>query len=632
MKIVDLIKAWHNDIVASVSKRLRAKEVVKVLSLAHSKELSETPFPQWQSVIQRQKQQIDAVMAGKLDIVDRRSWSYPWLPESVHRLNMPLMKPTPFNTRRFSETPIPRRAINLIKNSIIMSLRWDVQPTAEVDDLDPDREKRIRIAIETLKHPNRKDSFRSFWEQVTEDILLGGYGCFEPRITPDYKRPILMWPVDGASIQIYADWTEAVEDIKPHYAQRTGFKGDRGVIAFYDNELVYIRDNKRTSTPFGLGKMEIAFNVISYFLGSQEAAGKAGADQIHKTMLWWEGGQQAANLQTIRRYVTNELEGQSKVSIVAGMPKPQIVEINPVTPEDILLDWQTFQIKIIGQAFDLSPIAFGMDQHTNRATSQTMTDQDFRSAVYPMAIRIQEAITDEVLHRRLGWRDIEFVWVNIEDPDPVTLSTIQQKKYAMNAITPDEIREKDGKPPLPGGWGKLVQGQWQIVIAEAMAQAKGGAAGGGGGMGMPPGMGGGMPKGLGMGTGSGGNIGAGFSSDDITEMTPEDIQYLQEQGLLPETDDLADQMEQEQPGLLETLTDDLQEFFQTVDRIKDDEAVRTQPSKVTSKDQKEQLQKYKKSKHVPTYQERSLKSIYDATNFDKNNNSLKRFPLGKSQR
>lgn len=625
MKLLQYIKALHNDFRASMVKRLRTREVVRVFAIAHAQELKETPIELWQTTIHKQKQQIAAVMAGKLDIVDRRSWAYPYLPESLHRLNQPILKNTPYNLRRFSETPIPRRAINLIKNSIIMTLRWEIRENSDVDELTPEIEKRIRIATKCFKRPNRQDSFRTFSEKVLEDLILGGYGCFEPRITPDYKRPMMMWPVDGSTIRIYADWTESMADIKPHYAQMTGLKGERGIIAFYDKELVYIRDNSRSSTPFGLGKMEVAFNTINYFLGSQDAAGKAGADQIHKTMLWWTSAQQNANMQTVRRYIQNELEGQSKISLIANMPKPEVIDIKAVTPEDLLLEWQEFQIKVIGAAFDISPLSLNMTQDVNKAVGKVMSDQDFQSAVVPMAIRLAEAYTYEVLHRRLQWDDLEFVFLGLEDPDQLTKATIQQRKWMMNAIIPDEIREDEGKPPIPGGWGKLTFGQYQIMLAQA--KPAGGAAGAGNSFNGGMGSGGGGNLGTG-GTSSGMGIGAGsFSADDIAQMDPEDIEWLQENGLLPETNELGNQMEQQAPGILQTLTQQLKEFFDVVEAIDEEGEAQTKPEKVSRKDEKEQIKKFRDAEHRPTWQERAMNTRYSGNDNNRRyNQAIKRFP------
>jgi hypothetical protein len=351
----------HNDLRAKAVSYFRKKEVVRVLSVAHASELKETPINLWPFTIQKHKEQINAVMAGKLDIVDRRSWSFPYLPESLHRLNQPILKNTPYNLRRFSETPIPRRAINILKNCVL-SRRWHIKPQSEHDEVTPEREKRIRIGTDMLRRPNDTDSFRTFAEAVLEDFIIGGYGCIEPQLTMDYKRPLKMWPVDGSTIRIFADWTESDPE-RPRYAQMTGLKGERGVVAFRNDEIIYIKDNNRSSTPFGLGCLEIAFNTVNAFLGVQDMAARAGSDQIHKTMLWWQASQTEANTQTVRRYIQNELEGQAKISLVSGMQKPEVIDIQAVTPEDLLLEWQKFLIVIIGAAFNLSIESLGIDEH-----------------------------------------------------------------------------------------------------------------------------------------------------------------------------------------------------------------------------------------------------------------------------
>ena len=602
-RLVGMFRRLRSELQAATAKYLIERQVVEVLKLTHASELMTYPRNEWPLVRQKQVEEIRAVSAGKpFDIVDRRSWAFPYLPEALHRLNQPILKNTPYNIRRFSETPIPRRAINLIKNAVL-SLRWEVQPTSGEDDLNPEREQRIQIAEECLKRPNNTESFREWAEAGVEDFLLNGACVFEPRMTPYYQRPFKAWAVDSSTIRIFMDWTEGTPD-RPRYAQMTGLKGERGIVTFLDSELIYIRDNCRTSTPFGLGKTEIAFLTINNFLGAQDMAGRAGADQVHKTWLWWAQTLQPGHVQTIRRHITNEIEGQAKVSIIAGVQKPEIVEVTPVTPEDLLIEWQKFMIDVIANAYDLSPMALGQTDHTNKAIGQVMADSDFRSAVVPTARRFEEAITRHLIHGFLGWKDLEFKFIDLDDPDALTKTIIQQRYYMMNSIVPDEIRKKDGKPPLPGGWGKLTFSQLQILTAAELAKLTGKGT-------MPSssgsfGSGSGVSQGggSGMGMGSSGMGGSMMSAADVAGMDPETIQLFQEYGILPPTQQLGDQMEQQQPGILETLTDELQQFFQHVEQV--DEADEMQEAPITPADERQQLQKFDESQHQETLAEKSI--------------------------
>ena len=57
----------------------------------------------------------------------RRTSGLPSIFNSYGPLTEAMPKPTPYNLRRFSETPIARRAINCIKDRIA-GMRWRVQP------------------------------------------------------------------------------------------------------------------------------------------------------------------------------------------------------------------------------------------------------------------------------------------------------------------------------------------------------------------------------------------------------------------------------------------------------------------------------------------------------------------------
>lgn len=633
----------HENIRAKVLRHFRANEVVKVLQLTHAKELADTPVNMWVQKKSEQAKEIAAVRSGQFNIVDRRSWAYPYIPEALHRLNQPILKNTPYNLRRFAETPIPRRALNLIKNAIL-SLKWRIIINENFDQEDPDLIKNAEIAEYCFEHPNLSDSYRTLVEAVTEDFLLGGYGTIEPELTPDYRRPVKMWAVDGSTIRIYADWAESTQD-RPHYAQLTGLKGEKGIISFRDDELVYIRDNVRSSTPFGLGRMEVCFLTINAFLGIQDMGARAGADQIHKTWLWWPNNIPPGQMETVRRHIQNDAEGQAKISLLSGLPKPDVVEVQPVTPDDLLLDWQNLLIRIIAAGFDLSPMSLGLERDVNRNTATVMAEQDFNSAVVPVAKKLEEAFTRQILHRTLGWQELKFEFVGLEDPDETVQTAIVTKLYSANCITPDEIRDRlqiGGE--MPGGWGKLTFAQMALITAAVAGNAKGGGAGagtglGGNGAGGAAGQGGGWSGG---GFTGGGNSGMGslgmtmgassteitssvpslwaspFDANDISQMDPGTIELYRQAGLIPQSG-LAQQMESQQPGILQTLSEELLEYFQWLEE--EQEASEKQPSEVSNADQKKQAKKYKDRQHQLTVEEKKARgrdfrtNQYEAQNY-----------------
>ncbi len=462
-----LFRSLYIRVYAWAVKRYRTQQLVRAFKVAHAQELTEISMAQMPVVMARQQAEMRAVQAGKIDaIVDRKSWQWPFLPSSVQRLSTPLMKSTPYNLRRMSRTPVPRRAINLIKGAII-SQPWDVRPLEGTHPIDgesvDDQEERIKIARRMFNHPNGQDSFQSFVEQGLEDMLVLGAYVAELGVTIDPERPVKMWPVNVESIRLFTAWQESTPDM-PHYAQMTGLKGERGALLFYDDQLLYIRDNPSTDNPFGLGKMEVAFQSVNDFLGVQGMSGRSGTDQIHKTWLWWEAPQPDSSYQIVRRHIQNDLEGQAKISIIGGMKKPEVVEVKPTTVEDLLLPWQEILIRMIANAFDLSAMALGIEHDVNRAIGEVLDDKDFRSAVVPIARRLQEAFTRRVLHDKLGWYDLEYAFLNLDDPDAQTKMTLYSQMYSTNSIVPNEIRKGMGFIP----WTLEQHPLAELTMAEMM--------------------------------------------------------------------------------------------------------------------------------------------------------------------
>ena len=118
----------------------------------------------------------------------------------------------------------------------------------------------------------QSDSFRVLLEQVLEDMLVGGFGAVEMEATGDPQRPFHLWAVDGATIQIDSEveWRSGQATLCAGYGQL----GKDALMPLLDDELMYVRLNPRTHTPFGLGRLEVAFETVNQFLSANRYAGR----------------------------------------------------------------------------------------------------------------------------------------------------------------------------------------------------------------------------------------------------------------------------------------------------------------------------------------------------------------------
>ena len=401
----------------------------------------------------------------------RRTSPLPSILNSYGPLTEAMPKPTPYNLRRFSETPIARRAINCIKDRIA-GMRWRVQPRQGLAlDAIPLGAERVRMLTSNFEAPNPDDSFRSLAEQVLEDIIVGGYGAIEVQVNPgwdmsppgvdgsshvslrspgrtnafastqDGAAPLILWPVDGASIRMNLEWDGSPTSLR--YVQINDSAGPGSKIELADDELIYVRLNPRTHTPFGLGRLEVAFETINAFLGAHRYAGRLASNSVVQYALWLQDLTPEHHERLIRWW-QDEIEGTGKVPILSVESKPEVLRFGGGTDADLRLQWQEFLLRVVASAFDLPPFYLGVERDVNRSTAEEMNDLAFRQAVVPTARLFAEALTRGAIAKRLGWDDLEFVFADVDATDPLEEAQIQEILLRNGVLTVNEVRRMRG--------------------------------------------------------------------------------------------------------------------------------------------------------------------------------------------
>ena len=360
-------------------------------------------------------------------------------------------KPTPANLRRFAETPVVRRAINVVKDKVA-SMDWQVRVRRGYDAATVENaQERMNTLRRCLEEPNAADSFRVLFEQVIEDLLVGGFGAVEMEATRDPGMPFRLYGVDGATIQIDRKWNGDPE--APRYAQATGHIAGAGslnlesLIPLRDDELMYIRLNPRTHTPFGLGRLEVAFETVNQLLSANRYAGRLASNSVVQYALWLNEATPEQHDRLIRWW-QDEIEGTGRVPLLSCEQKPEVLRFAGGTDADLRLQWQEMLIRLIANAFDLPPMLLGLQHDVNRSTAGEMADEAFQSAVVPVAKLIAEHITRDLFAKKLGWREFEFCFNALESRDEMEEVQIQKTLIEAGVLTVDEVRAMRGLAPL----------------------------------------------------------------------------------------------------------------------------------------------------------------------------------------
>ncbi|HYS64433.1 MAG TPA: phage portal protein [Paraburkholderia sp.] len=358
-------------------------------------------------------------------------------------------KPTPANLRKFAETPVARRAINVVKDKVA-SMDWKIRVRRGYSTADvPEAEARMQVLRRCLEEPNAGDSFRTLIEQVLEDLLVGGFGAVEMEATGDADRPFHLWAVDGATIEIDGTWNG--DAAKPRYAQSRGAVGTslgtQNRTPLRDDELMYLRLNPRSHTLFGLGRLEVAFETVNQFLSANRYAGRLASNSVVQYALWLNEATPEQHDRLIRWW-QDEIEGTGRVPLLSCEQKPEVLRFAGGTDADLRIQWQEFLLRMIANAFELPPMLLGMQADVNRSTAGEMADEAFQSAVVPVAKLVAEHITRDLFAKKLGWREFEFTFNDLESRDEMQELQIQTELLKAGVLSIDEVREMRGLPKL----------------------------------------------------------------------------------------------------------------------------------------------------------------------------------------
>ncbi len=377
----------------------------------------------------------------------RKTLAMPSILTPYPRVGLPTMpKPTAANLRRFAETPVARRAINIVKNRIA-SMDWQIRVRRGYTAGDvQDAQLKMHALRRALEEPNAGDSFRTLWEQIIEDTLVGGFGAAEMRATGDPERPFELFAVDGAMIQVDPKWNGSPE--MPRYGFVTGQVGDGSVTPLKDDELMYVRLNPRTYTAFGLGRMEVAFESIGQFLSAHRYAGRLASNSVVQYALWLDEATPEQHDRLIRWW-QDEIEGTGRVPVLSCEKKPEVLRFAGGTDADLRLQWQEFLIRMIANAFDLPPMLLGLENDVNQSTAGQLADEAFGSAIVPVAKLIAEHITRDVFAKLLGWREFEFIFNDLETRDEQEEVAMQVQLLNAGVLSVAEVRAMRGLPPAP---------------------------------------------------------------------------------------------------------------------------------------------------------------------------------------
>ena len=113
-------------------------------------------------------------------------------------------------------------------------------------------------------------------------------------------------------------------------------------------------------------------------------------------------------------------------------------------------DFDEWLARIVAYAFSLPPTPFV--RQMNKGTAGEDQDRGLEEGLEPIKLWVKRLI-DGVIQDEQGGDDLEFVWNDAPNIDPVAQAGIDDMGLRNGSATIDEVRARRGQAPLPNGEG-----------------------------------------------------------------------------------------------------------------------------------------------------------------------------------
>lgn len=350
--------------------------------------------------------------------------------------------------RRFSVThEVSRICINARKRQLAQ-LGWDIVPLKSAKKKQQQElVGQADLVKQYFKHlAGYRSRFRQLQDVMVEDLLVLDQICLYKEVD---ARGRLLWvkPVDAATIKVvvneYGDTPEP-----PDIAYRQYIRG-KLTAEFTADQLIFDLMNPRTTTPYGLAPLESLILVVSAALRSTLFnLDYLSFENMPEGLLEMPEGWGATMISEFQGAWDALLSGNgqenSKLRVVPSGTKYAATK----KPDEMAFkEFNDWLMQITCAMFDVQPHEIGFTDNTNRATAHEQTGVMTRKALLPLCQMMKE-IWDDIIQLDLGFADLEFIYLGIEDRDNLEDAQTDSTQVKSGLKTVDEIRVERGLDPI----------------------------------------------------------------------------------------------------------------------------------------------------------------------------------------
>ena len=373
----------------------------------------------------------------------------------------------------------------------VAKIPWTIRPVAipgepkQAQESRAQGDDRIKMLTDMMRMPDGEQPFETWIRKaMDEHLVIDALTIFPMRDKTALKKVWGFDIIDGSTIDILIDeGGRTPRPPDPAFAQIIkGYPAKN----WSTDEMIYRPRNLRANRIYGFSPVEQLRMTVNLALRRQVSQISHYTDGNIPEAFWmlpdtWTPDQ-IAQMQSFWDSMGGDIPSTRRMKFMPGGGKP-------IFPKDIVLKdmMDEWLARIICFLFSLPPTA--LVRETNRGTAKTASDTATSEGLIPILVWLQNII-NFLFVKFLGIDDLEFAWLDEEDPDKLKQAQIFAIYLGANGVQPvmtrEEVRVALGMDPEPS-IGEFPQ--------PAPAPGAFGAPAGGGNGGPPTGNGGkGTPK------------------------------------------------------------------------------------------------------------------------------------------
>ena len=295
-------------------------------------------------------------------------------------------KPNSLAIRNFSRNnAVVRRCINIIKDAI-------VKKKLVIEDVDGNDNRELKAIFANLfEHPNDDDTARTFKAAVIEDLACGDCGCIEIAKSGNPQRPMFLFSVDGLSMEFVLG---ASDNIKFAQRQTTGYgmglqSAPTNYKYFTGDQILYLKKQCFTSTPYGLSAIEAAWDYIRALTNTFNYSAEIASNALPKFMANIKGINGDV-LNAYRSYFEYECIGTPNLPLVSA-EDVKAVQIAPISEEATFKAYQEFVIGIIAISFGIPAEKLAVAKSNDRSKISEINENLLQDCIIPFCDVLEES-------------------------------------------------------------------------------------------------------------------------------------------------------------------------------------------------------------------------------------------------